>query len=385
MVLVGLFHVGFTGYANGAVAPDDALTLRVRAMQWHWEVEHPGGVIDDLDLLRVPARTPVRLVMSSSDVLHSLFVPAFRLKRDVVPGMYSTMWFEVPRETPREPCERDADCPEGLWCGARVPGDEARSCAIPIFCAEYCGAPVGLDRGSLRSGPNTNHATMMGSLVALPEREYWASQTDPVDWNPCSGRDDEDECWGEYLHQTYCVACHAVDGVVQRPAPNWAGLFGRERTFVDGTSAVADADYIRRSILQPQSQRVAGYESVNMPPFRLSDRQVDAILAYIRSLDEGPRGSSGEGGRGEGRVAEGGGGGEAGEGEADLGGVGEAALLEVDQGAGDGGGGRAEAQGEAGGVGGAVGQGEERVEDGEHEGLVGGEVGGRHGSTLADY
>ena len=288
MLLVYLFHEGFTGYAAGRVAPEDALTIRVRAMQWNWEFEHTGGVIDDLNLLRVPARTPVRLVMSSSDVLHSFFVPAFRVKRDVVPGMYSTLWFEVPRETPVVECERDGDCPEGLWCGGIGPGDAHRTCAIPIFCAEYCGAPVGISRSAFsEGGRNTNHATMMGDLRVISPEEYWNPFSHPTTPVPgeCEGAESEDVCWGEQLHGQYCVACHSVDGVTSRPAPNWAGLWRRERSFVDGTTAVADENYIRQSILQPQSQVVAGYASVNMPPFRFSDRQLDAIIAYIRSLD----------------------------------------------------------------------------------------------------
>lgn len=288
VLLVYLFHVGFTGYAAGRVAPDDALTIRVRAMQWNWEFEHTGGVVDDLNTLRVPARTPIRLVMGSLDVLHSFFVPAFRVKRDVVPGMYSTLWFEVPRETPVIECARDADCPEGLWCGNVSPGDMERTCAIPIFCAEYCGAPAGITASAFREGGrNTNHSTMMGDLRAISEEEYWQPIIDPPGGAPgCSSADDLQVCWGQQIHSSYCVACHSVDGVAQAPAPNWAGLWRRERAFVDGSSAVADANYIRQSILQPQSQVVTGYASVNMPPFRFSDRQIDAIVAYIRSLAE---------------------------------------------------------------------------------------------------
>ncbi|MAQ15361.1 MAG: hypothetical protein CMN30_11280 [Sandaracinus sp.] len=288
ILLVVLFHQGFTGYVRGAVAPEDSIEVRVRGMQWNWEFEHRGGVIDDLNYLRVPVNTPVRLIMSSSDVLHSFFVPAFRVKRDVVPGMYSTLWFEATQETPDIQCESDADCPEGLWCGNTPPGGEARECVLPIFCAEYCGAPRGITASAFdEGGRNTNHSTMMGDLKVITQAEYDEFiELGPPPPASCQGRDDINECWGEQIHQSYCVACHSVDGATQAPAPNWKGLFGNQRQFVDGSSATADENYIRQSILQPQSQIVQGYNNVNMPPFRFSDRQLDAIIAYMRSLNE---------------------------------------------------------------------------------------------------
>jgi len=288
ILLVILFHQGFTGYVRGAVAPEDSLEIRVRGMQWNWEFEHRGGVIDDLNYLRVPVNTPVRLVMSSSDVLHSFFVPSFRVKRDVVPGMYSTLWFEATHQTPDITCEEDAQCPEGLWCGKVPPGESERKCALPIFCTEYCGAPQGITASAFsEGGRNTNHSTMMGDLAVVTTEAYDAFiEEGPPPPPECEGAENAAACWGENLHGQYCVACHSVDGVAQQPAPNWKGLFGNQRQFADGTSAEADENYIRQSILQPQSQIVQGYSNVNMPPFRFSDNQLDAIIAYMRSLNE---------------------------------------------------------------------------------------------------
>ena len=284
-----VFREGLVTYSAMRTAPEGALEIRVRAMQWNWEFEHPGGVIDRLNVLRVPVDTPVHLIMSSSDVIHSFFVPAFRLKQDVVPGMYTTLWFQATQTTPDTACERDADCPEGLWCSRRARGQGERQCTIPIYCAEYCGAPQGITASAFREGGrNTHHATMMGDLVVVEDELYrrWWIGPPPLP-DPCDGLEEgeHDACLGESLYDSFCVACHSVDGATRAPAPNWAGLFGRVRHFEDGTSAVADENYIRRSILQPQEQVVEGYGNINMPPFRLSDRQLDAIIAYIRSLD----------------------------------------------------------------------------------------------------
>ena len=288
ILLVILFHQGFTGYVQNAVAPEDSIEIRVRGMQWNWEFEHRGGVIDDLNYLRVPHNKPVRLVMSSSDVLHSFYVPAFRVKRDVVPGMYSTLWFQATHLTGHQACESDADCAEGLWCGKVAPGGEQRECTIPVFCAEYCGAPQGITASAFdEGGRNTNHSTMMADLAVVTQEEYDTFiKEGPPPPPECESADDPAACWGQNLHANYCVACHSVDGVAQAPAPNWKGLFGNQRQFADGSSATADENYIRQSILQPQSQIVQGYANVNMPPFRLSDRQLDAIIAYMRSLNE---------------------------------------------------------------------------------------------------
>ncbi|MFK8000814.1 MAG: cytochrome c oxidase subunit II [Polyangiales bacterium] len=318
LVMLGvLFHQGFEGYVYGAVAPEDAIEVRVRGMQWNWEFEHRNGVIAPLNELQVPVNQPVKLIMSSSDVLHSFFIPTMRVKRDVVPGMYSSLWFESVVRTDNiddgeaRACTADADCPEGFWCGGRV-GGEARTCVIPIFCTEYCGAGAGITRSAFDDpdgeGRNSNHSTMMADLIVTSEENYNRFiELGPPPPASCITQDAATEvaegevpavlavgdtnydmsCWGESLYSgSGCTACHAVDGVVQQPAPNWAGIWGNERPLVEGEPEQGDADYIRQSILQPQSQIVAGYAGVNMPPYRFSDNQLNAISAYIRALSE---------------------------------------------------------------------------------------------------
>ena len=210
--------------------------------------------------LYVPAGVPVRLEMVSADVLHSLYIPAFRVQRDVVPGMTTTLWFEATEVTSRSP-----------------PSPQDRP--LPLFCGEYCGASPGAS-----DAPNTQHATMRALVHVLTPQDYFAwTQEGPCRLSQCL--DDDPACWGAELHASAgCVACHGVDGVQQAPGPNWAGLWGRERRLDSGKLVVVDAEYVRHSILTPQAEIAEGYGAVNMPPYRFSKWQLDAITAYIRSL-----------------------------------------------------------------------------------------------------
>jgi cytochrome c oxidase subunit II len=251
ILLVFLFHKGFQQYMDGMVAPADSLEVRVRAMQWSWEFEYENGGVD-MNELWVPVNTPVKLVMSSSDVLHAFFVPEFRVKRDVVPGQYTSVWFEATYEG-----------------------------TAPIYCAEYCGAPQG-------AVGNAGHSAMLGTVKVVSREEY-EKHIEAIFEPPeeCKDADNPQSCWGERLFSQYgCNACHAVDGERQQPAPNLAGLWQRQRALSTGESVVADENYIRESILMPQAKIVGGYESIMMPPFRLNDKEIDAVIAYVKELSK---------------------------------------------------------------------------------------------------
>jgi cytochrome c oxidase subunit 2 len=258
--LAYLFHAGFQGYMKGVVAPVDALEIRVRAMQWSWEFEHPNGTTV-MNELMVPVNRPVKLIMSSSDVLHSFFIPQFRVKRDVVPGMYTTLWFEAVETTTE-------DHP------------------VYVFCAEYCGAPLGIVDGTVETGRNSNHSTMMANVKVVTDDEYTKFlQEGPPMPAQCENSENPQACWGEFLYgQNGCRACHSTEPGVEHPAPSWAGLFGSQVHLTSGETRVADENYIMQSIREPQAEIVQGYAGINMPPFRLADRQIDAIIAYMRSL-----------------------------------------------------------------------------------------------------
>jgi cytochrome c oxidase subunit 2 len=265
ILLVLMFHWGFQTYIAGAVAPDDSYNVRVRARQWAWEFEHPNGTTEDNEL-HVPAGRPVRLILSSSDVLHSFFIPDFRVKRDAVPGMFTSLWFEA--------IERDDVTPEGDLSTPLATREWYRA---QVFCTEYCGAGGSWDA-------NAGHATMYAQIIVQREEDFdeWYAHPPPPD---CGGRPCTPVEWGEQLFAAKgCTACHQreADGP-QLAGPGFAGLFGRQETMVSGETVTVDEAYVRHSILEPRAQVVEGFNPV-MPNIRFSEQQLDAMIAYLQTL-----------------------------------------------------------------------------------------------------
>ncbi len=227
------FNWGFKGFMRLNVSPPDSYEITVRAKQWLWEFEYPNGTIMTNEL-HVPVNRPVRLNMSSEDVIHSFFVPVFRVKMDVLPNRYTSVWFE-----------------------ATQVGE------YDIFCTEYCG---------------TSHSGMLAKVVV-------ESQTDFNEWLQSGGglEDLPLEELGEMLYrQQGCVACHSIDGT-SIVGPSFQNLFGSQRTFQDGTTAVADENYIRQSILEPMAHIVQGYQPVMPASYgSLQERQLSALIAFIQ-------------------------------------------------------------------------------------------------------
>jgi cytochrome c oxidase subunit 2 len=238
-----LFHAGFTGYIRNATASEGATEIRVRAKKWSWEFEYPTGDRVPAELTLEKGR-PYKMIISSEDVLHSFYIPEFRMKRDAVPGQYSFIQF-----TPT------------------VAGD------AHVFCAEYCG---------------TSHSGMLASVKVLEPEEYKKWETT---LGKCVGTPEEcqPEKWGEKLFtKNGCPTCHGVGGAGQiggskSPGPKLAGLFGHQENTSAGAVTV-DENYIRESILRPNAKIVTGYTTVQMPPFVMKDVQLDAIIAYVKSL-----------------------------------------------------------------------------------------------------
>ncbi len=255
ILLAFLFHWGFQGYVRMTVPPADALDIRVRARKWAWDFEYPNGG-HTADRLVVPVNRPVRLVMSSEDVLHAMFIPAFRAKRDAVPGMYSTLWFQ-----------------------ATTTG------TTRYYCAEYCGAADTASTDAQGNQTFTGHFSMNGN-VEIVDSARWSAFLDEVLRPPtCGDRECTPAEWGQQLFTAnQCNTCHSVDGSAMT-GPTWRGLFGSRVDLQDGSTVEADENYLRRSILQPAAQIHRGFNPV-MPSFQgtLNDRQVDALIAYIRSL-----------------------------------------------------------------------------------------------------
>lgn len=211
--------------------PSNALEIYVVGQQWMWKIQHPDGQ-REINELHIPVGVPVKLIMISQDVIHSFYVPDFRVKADLLPGRYTTLWFE-----------------------ASKPGE------YHLFCAEYCGA---------------QHAGMGGTVYALDPAAYqqWLSSSEPSLASV-----------GEGLFQKYgCVSCHLVDG--SGTGPSLVGIFGTTVQFEDGRTATVDESYLRRSILNPQADIVAGYSGV-MPTFegQLSEEELVQLIDYVKSLE----------------------------------------------------------------------------------------------------
>ncbi|HKL17698.1 MAG TPA: cytochrome c oxidase subunit II [Halalkalibaculum sp.] len=240
IITLVVFGWGFQTYVTMTTPPDDAYEINVSAQKWLWNFTYENGARSTGEL-HVPADRPIKLIMSSSDVIHSFFVPDYRIKQDVVPGRYTETWFRVPE-----------------------PGESI------IFCTEYCG---------------TGHSDMSGKVVVHEQKEFenWLANNQgggskPTDLAPAE--------WGEQLSQEQaCATCHSADGS-QMTGPTWQGLFGSTRQFQDGTSAEADENYLRSSILNPNDVIVEGYQPV-MPSYQgqLNDEQINAIIEYIKTLN----------------------------------------------------------------------------------------------------
>jgi cytochrome c oxidase subunit 2 len=235
LVLI-VFTWGFRAFIKFGVAPPNAYEITVRAQQWSWLFTYPNGV--QSANLHVPADRPVRLRMSSTDVIHSFAVPEFRVKQDVLPNRYSYLWFEP-----------------------------TKTGTFDIFCTEYCG---------------TQHSGMLAEVVVQSQAEFeqWLEEAGTPEDMPLPQL-------GERLYtQQGCQACHSVDGS-QMVGPTFQNLYGTERQFTDGTSAVADDNYLRQSILNPGEKIVEGYQNVMPASYgTLSDQQLSALVAYIESLSE---------------------------------------------------------------------------------------------------
>jgi cytochrome c oxidase subunit 2 len=230
-VMVTFFIWGAIVFFEERTPPADATEVYVVAKQWMWKIEHMEGQ-REINELHVPTGQNVKLIMTSQDVIHSFFIPAFRLKQDVLPGRYTTMWFK-----------------------ATVPG------RYHLFCAEYCG---------------TMHSGMGGDIVVMEPQDYaqWMAG------GPFAPLQDT----GKELFATLgCATCHRSDA--QGRGPNLQGIYDKPVLLEDGRSVVADENYVRESILNPTAKIVKGYKPV-MPTFQglISDEQLNALVAYVKSL-----------------------------------------------------------------------------------------------------
>jgi cytochrome c oxidase subunit II len=268
------FFMGYHDFIRIQTPPRDAMDVYVVGKQWMWKFTHPEGP-NAIGVLRVPTGRPVRLLLTSRDVIHSFYVPAFRIKQDAIPGAYTQTWFEVTK-----------------------PG------SYRIMCAEYCGL---------------NHSEMWGEVVALSPEDYeaWrqeqrrglvsrrdASPSAPEEQEPrLSGRQaaryEAEEPHGEVMSaergtlpergervavEKGCLKCHSVDGT-EHIGPTWLDLYLRRERLTTGETVVADEAYLTESMMRPQAKVVVGFQAV-MPSYlgQLEAAEVAALVEFIKTL-----------------------------------------------------------------------------------------------------
>ncbi len=238
-LVIIMFYAGFVGYVELRSPPEQAYEILVTARKWSWQFTYPDGTM--ATDLHVPVGEPVRLVMSSEDVIHSLSIPAFRVKMDVVPGRYTRTWFQ-----------------------AKQPGK------FDLYCTEYCG---------------TGHSDMLASVVVHQREAFdaWLVEAGDILGNSATPVEA-----GEKLFRLHgCGSCHSTDGT-PRIGPTLKGIFGETHRFSDGSSLAVDENYVRQSINEPGAKIREGYKN-QMPTYkgRLSNDEITALIQYLKSLDGG--------------------------------------------------------------------------------------------------
>jgi cytochrome c oxidase subunit 2 len=231
LLTVVMFVWGTSIYFSMSRPPDNSMEINVVAKRWMWKLQHMTGQ-REINELHVPVGVPVKLVMTSEDVIHSFFVPAFRMKRDVVPGRYATTWFQA-----------------------------TKTGTFHLFCAEYCG---------------TKHSGMIGQVVVMEPSAFQS-------WLAGGASGVSLAAGGEKLFQELnCITCHRA-GVERGPLLD--GLFGSPVKLQTGETVLADEAYIRESILSPAAKIVRGYQPI-MPTYegQVTEEQILQLIAYIQSL-----------------------------------------------------------------------------------------------------
>ncbi|HEY6923149.1 MAG TPA: cytochrome c oxidase subunit II [Steroidobacteraceae bacterium] len=231
-LFMGVFLWSLVLFAQAHTPPTNAQTLYIVAKQWMWKVQHPAGQ-REINTLHVPLGQPVRLTMTSQDVIHSFYIPAFRVKQDVLPGRYTQLWFTA-----------------------------TKLGSFPLACAEYCGL---------------DHSRMGGTVVVNTPADYSAWLANHQTATSLAARG------AAVFRYAGCSGCHGPEASVH--APDLGGLYGRPVHLSDGSSVVADEHYLHDSILLPKAQTVAGYAPI-MPAYsgQLSEEDVIALIDYIKSL-----------------------------------------------------------------------------------------------------
>ncbi|HEX8323044.1 MAG TPA: cytochrome c oxidase subunit II [Tepidisphaeraceae bacterium] len=295
LIIVLLIAIwGFQGYINLAVLPPandaDTIEIGVNGYKWGWEFTYPNSYRSPT--LHVPKDTKIRLVESSQDVIHSLFIPQFRIKKDAVPGRFNKQWFEATEVSPMgkdlSRKKDDGTYEELNWADtnsfeidneALAKGDpqqaEKAKSGFDLYCTEYCG---------------TGHSKMLSKVYVHPTydsyKAWLTAASDPYRGDPAAK-----DVGLKLVKNNGCFACHSIDGSAGT-GPTWKDLFAKQGKYTDGSTYTADENYIRESILYPQKHIVAGFGGA-MPSYlgKFSDRDISAIVSYMKSISANFKGN----------------------------------------------------------------------------------------------
>lgn len=237
IIFLAVFAWGWKIYHDMRVMPKNALEIQVTGKQWAWTAEYKNGVRSTE--VYAPVNKDVKLILASEDVIHSFYVPSFRIKQDAVPGRYTTLWFNA-----------------------------TKLGEFHVFCTEYCG---------------TSHSGMLTKLKVVTQEEFdkWLTAESEIGTLPIAERG------AKYFKTRACASCHNVDNPAAKVGPSLYQKWGKEEVMADGTKIVFDENYVRESIVESQAKIVAGYPKPSpMPAFQgqLSEAELTAIIEYIKTL-----------------------------------------------------------------------------------------------------
>ena len=234
LICVWLFYIGVDGFMKRTQAPEGSYEIQVTGQKWSWNFTYPNGA--QSNELHAPVGENIRLIMNSKDVLHSVWIPEFRIKQDVVPGRYTETWFN-----------------------SEIEG------TFPMKCTEYCG---------------TDHSGMWSPVVIQPQAEFdaWLASMS----NPYEGMSPA-EMGEKVLTMKGCIACHTTDGTA-KIGPTLKGSFGTERALTDGTTVPFDENYVRESLLEPMAKVADGFQPIMPVSNDLKEEEISAIIAYLKSI-----------------------------------------------------------------------------------------------------
>jgi len=273
LFLIYIFFQGFFGYMDKIVSPGNAIEMKLTGYKWNWTLVYPNGAESPVSttlgakpimVFYMPAETPIRLRMNSSDVMHAFWVPDFRIKADLLPNRYTNIWFNAKAPGPDAKTlaktKEEAEARGDVWIEALAGAPYTDHW---VFCAEYCG----------------DEHSEMAAVIRVVSDNHWRAF---LEFAADGGGVTDPVKIGQRVFQQKCASCHSVDGSMNT-GPTWKDLYNKPGHRTNKGDVAVTPDYIRESIAVPAAQIVEGYAN-NMPAFVLKDKQIEGIIAYMRSI-----------------------------------------------------------------------------------------------------